>query len=125
MNDITDALKELSPLVTPTIWVFVGISLLAFIASMIFLVTKKRKILNFFYTIFMTVVSIFPLLGMLGTVLSLLNLNFDNIENMQETQKQFINALNTTALGLIFSIVFKFINSFFQSGIEKVIDEEK
>ncbi|MCM1419692.1 MAG: MotA/TolQ/ExbB proton channel family protein [Bacteroides sp.] len=84
--------------------------------------TKSFNWLNLFYNIFLVIVSIFPLLGMLGTVLALLGLDFSSPDTAALKQ-QFSVALETTALGLIFSIVFKIVHAPFQSRIETAIDK--
>lgn len=76
--------------------------------------------LNLIYNIFIAIVSIFPLLGMLGTVLALLGLDFSSQDTFG-LQQQFFLALDTTAWGLIYSIVFKFLHSFAQTTIETAI----
>ncbi len=74
------------------------------------------------YNIFIALVSLFPMLGMLGTVLALLSLDITT-GITQELQQNFFLALDTTALGLIYSIVFKLLNSIFQSGVENAIEK--
>jgi len=80
--------------------------------------------LNTYHTIFIAIVSIFPLLGMFGTVIALLNLNIGN--GMTDSIKgNFFSALTSTAWGIVFSVVFKVFDSFVSSKIEYNIDEAK
>ena len=70
------------------------------------------------YTLFITFISIFPLLGMGGTVLALLKLDEKIISNAQNS---FFDALTSTMWGTIFAIVFKIINAIFTTYIEDSI----
>ncbi len=78
------------------------------------------NVTNVLYNIFLAIVSIFPLLGMLGTVLALLGLDLST-GDMSGLKQQFFMALDTTALGLVYSIVFKFAHSLVQTKIETAI----
>ena len=82
------------------------------------------KYLIVIYDIFLAIISIFPLLGMFGTVMGLLNVDF-TAGNMDDVKTNFFTALTSTAWGIIFSIGFKLINSFFSSHIETQIEESK
>ncbi|MBD5533271.1 MAG: MotA/TolQ/ExbB proton channel family protein [Lachnospiraceae bacterium] len=73
--------------------------------------------------VFVTIVSIFPLLGMLGTVMSLLNL--DMAGNMEGLKNNFFQALDTTKLGIIFAIGYKFLYALRQIYIEEQITKGK
>ncbi len=80
------------------------------------------------YTVFITIISMFPLMGMLGTVMALINLNsvFEaGVSDITAIQSEFFLALTSTAWGIIFSLIFKFINSFFQPFIENQIEKAK
>lgn len=125
------------PMICTFIYVLVGFCLAAFVISIILanninkqmssrneLDYKKKSFnwLNFFYNIFLAIVSIFPLLGMLGTVLALLGLDLSS-QDTSGLQQQFFLALDTTALGLICSIVFKFAHSFAQTKIETAVEK--
>lgn len=71
-----------------------------------------RNKLNSNYTLFTTLITLFPLFGMLGTVIALLNLNLSGeITSMDSIKTNFFNALTSTAWGLIFSIFFKLLNA--------------
>lgn len=76
------------------------------------------------YNLFLTLISIFPLLGMFGTVMGLLNVDFV-AENMDNVKANFFTALTSTAWGIIFSIVFKIINALVANHIEAQIEESK
>lgn len=77
-----------------------------------------------FYNIFLTMISIFPLLGMLGTVMGLLNVDF-SAGNMDDVKANFFTALTSTAWGIVFSVVFKILNAFFSHHFETQIEESK
>ena len=77
---------------------------------------KKLNHLSTVYSVLVALVSIFPLLGMLGTVLALLNL--DITSTSEALQNDFFAALDTTAAGLFFAILFKVLNAIFQADIE-------
>lgn len=76
------------------------------------------------YTIFLTLISLFPLLGMLGTVAGLLGLDLAG-GDMGNIKNNFFIALTSTAWGIIFSVIFKFANSFFSDFIEEQIENAK
>ena len=80
------------------------------------------------YTLFVATISMFPLFGMLGTVVSLIGLG--NIfqtdgTDMNGIKSEFFLALTSTAWGLIFSLLFKFVNAIAQPFIENQIDKAK
>ena len=79
--------------------------------------------LDICYTLFITLISIFPLLGMLGTVQALLKL--DMTQERTSLQNNFFSALTSTAWGIIFAIGFKIANSFVQPKIENMIAKAK
>lgn len=76
------------------------------------------------YNLFLTLISIFPLLGMFGTVMGLLNVNFST-GNMDDVKANFFTALTSTAWGIICSVVFKILNAFYSNWIETQIDDSK
>lgn len=82
-------------------------------------------VLDISYTSFIGIISIFPLLGMLGTVVALIAVgaNFQNGSNIDVGE--FFLALTSTAYGIIFSIIYKLINSFVQPFIENQISKAK
>lgn len=72
------------------------------------------------YTIFLTIISIFPLLGMLGTVFGLLGLDLAS-GDMENIKNNFFIALTSTAWGIIFSVFYKLLDAFFLEDIESQI----
>lgn len=72
------------------------------------------------YTMFVTLISIFPLLGMFGTVTALLGLDLTSTAS-ESAKASFFNALTSTTWGIIFSVIFKVINAIFASSIENNI----
>ena len=76
--------------------------------------------INFHYNVFVTLVSVFPLLGMAGTVLALWGLDLTSGAT-EDLKQQFFLALDTTAAGLFFSILFKSIHALLQTYIERSI----
>ena len=82
---------------------------------------KRLTSLDQRYTVFVTLISIFPLLGMLGTVLSLLGMDLTG--DLEQVKSRFFTALGTTAVGIVCAVVFKVVNSFNQSYIEGQIEK--
>lgn len=80
--------------------------------------------LNVTYSLFTTIITIFPLLGMLGTVNALLGLNISS-ENMLNVRGNFFNALTSTAWGIIFSILFKLVHALFVNYFENQIEDSR
>ena len=80
------------------------------------------------YTVFVTIISLFPLLGMLGTVASLIELGSvfqDANADMNSIKADFFLALTSTAWGIIFSLFFKIINALVQPYLENQISKAK
>ena len=67
------------------------------------------------YTFFLNITAIFPLLGILGTVLSLIPM----VSDMSSIQDNFFAALTSTFWGLVFAILFKFLDSFLAPRVEE------
>ena len=65
------------------------------------------------YAMFLTVTSIFPLLGIFGTVWSLIPM----VENMADMQQDFFAALTSTLWGLVCAILFKGMDGFLSPRI--------
>lgn len=96
--------------------------------------TKKNRnsvklnyyLLSICYTLFITIISIFPLLGMYGTVKALLLLDTSNEIGISNAQMNFFNALTSTTWGIIFAIIFKVVNAlittFIEDNIKKLSD---
>ena len=83
----------------------------------------KKRInfgLNVSYTLFVTLISIFPLLGMFGTVKALLELDLSNIDN---AKNNFFDALTSTTWGIIFAVIFKLVNAFIATSVENNIQK--
>lgn len=76
------------------------------------------------YTMFVTMISIFPLLGMLGTVIGLLGLDLAG-GDMENIKNNFFIALTSTAWGIIFSVVYKVCNAFMSDYVEEQIETAK
>lgn len=70
------------------------------------------------YTLFITAISIFPLLGMFGTVKALLELDLSNISS---AKNNFFDALTSTTWGIIFAVLFKLINACIATQVENNI----
>ncbi len=81
------------------------------------------EVLNITYSLFMTIITIFPLLGMFGTVLALLGV--DMAGDMAQLQNRFFDALTSTAWGIIFAVIFKLLNALVAPFIEEQIEEAK
>lgn len=86
------------------------------------------NLLNITYSFFLTIISMFPLLGMLGTVISLIGLGnvFENSGgDINGIQANFFLALTSTAWGILFSVLFKLINAGIQPNIEDQLEKAK
>ena len=66
--------------------------------------SEEVRMTNKWYSYFVNITSIFPLLGILGTVFSLINLVGGDAEI---TQQSFFVALTSTGWGVVFSMIFK------------------
>ena len=75
-------------------------------------------------SVFTTLISLFPLLGMLGTVFGLLGLDLAT-GDMENIKANFFVALTSTAWGIIFSAFFKFIYSFIADYVDEQIETAK
>ena len=81
------------------------------------------RALTLSYSVFVTFITIFPLLGMLGTVKSLLVLNFMDENAILNARNSFFDALTSTAWGIIFAIIFKVVNAFISKHPEDNIQK--
>ncbi|MCM1505929.1 MAG: MotA/TolQ/ExbB proton channel family protein [Ruminococcus flavefaciens] len=81
-------------------------------------VVNMRNHTGSLYSVFVNLTGIFPLLGILGTVTSLLNL----VADTSNITGNFYGALTSTFWGLIFAIIFKFLDGIISARIE---DNEK
>lgn len=66
------------------------------------------------YSFFVNMTGIFPLLGILGTVISLLPM----VAELADMQQNFFAALTSTFWGLIFAIAFKLADGYLSSRVE-------
>ena len=130
--------EAINPLIIPIMFVMAGVSLSLFVAVLVITSRFDKKItkgnetalkramyhwLDALYTIFIVMISLFPLMGMFGTVSALLTLDISGAT--EDLKSNFFQALDTTGMGLIFAILFKFVNAFFQSHIEECIAKAK
>lgn len=124
--------------IIPIIWGMAAVSLALYIAEIVIMrrfdkqITKgsemafKKELYHWLdipYTVFIVLISLFPLVGMLGTVSALLTLDISAATD--GLKSNFFQALDTTGMGLIFAIVFKFANAFLQPQIEERITKAK
>ena len=92
---------------------------------------RQRSIYNRHYkieiyaSVMSTLVQIFPLLGILGTILAIAQTAFQSGGkiDVSSLSNAFVLAMDTTILGITFSILFMIIESTFQPKIERVINE--
>ena len=68
---------------------------------------EKWQKAEFTYNLFCNLTSIFTLLGILGTVLSLIHL----VDSTADINMEFLGALTSTMWGIIFTIVFKVLDT--------------
>ena len=76
---------------------------------------KQGDTIKQWYTIFTTVITVFPLLGMLGTVAALFMLDLDK-GNMDNIRNNFFMALSSTAWGIICSVFYKILDAVWLSS---------
>lgn len=79
---------------------------------------KSSDRASFFYTLFLNITAVFPLLGILGTVWSLMKLS-----GADDISASFGMALRTTLVGLIFAIVYKLADSLISPRLDRALDE--
>lgn len=80
--------------------------------------SKHSDRASFFYTLFLNITAVFPLMGILGTVWSLMKLT-----GTDDISANFGMALRTTLWGLIFAIVFKLLDSLISPKLDRALDE--
>lgn len=80
--------------------------------------SKSSDKASFFYTLFLNITAVFPLMGILGTVMSLMKLT-----GADDISANFGMALRTTLWGLIFAIVFKLLDSMISPRLDRALDE--
>lgn len=78
-----------------------------------------------FASLMSTMVQIFPLLGILGTILAIAETAFQSGGqiDVSSLSNAFVLAMDTTILGITFSILFMLVESALQPKIERVINE--
>lgn len=76
---------------------------------------KMRETSEKYYTMFVTLTGIFPLMGILGTVVSLIPM----VQDIQNMQGNFFVALTSTLWGLVFAIFFKLLDGSLLPRIER------
>jgi len=81
---------------------------------------ESRDRMNRVYSLYTTITTMFPLLGMFGTVISLIPMV--NTLGTGAISGQFFAALTSTFWGILFAIIFKFMDAFLSYKIE---DNEK
>ena len=82
-----------------------------------------RRSINISYNIFLSLITIFPLIGMFGTVRSLLIIDFSAADNLDGIKGNFFTALASTAIGLILAMIGKIINAWKAFDIEETFEE--
>ncbi|MCL2400462.1 MAG: MotA/TolQ/ExbB proton channel family protein [Defluviitaleaceae bacterium] len=75
---------------------------------------NMRETSEKYYTMFVTLTGIFPLMGILGTVISLIPM----VQDIQNMQGNFFVALTSTLWGLVFAILFKILDGTLYPRIE-------
>ncbi len=86
---------------------------------------NRHYTIEIYASIMSTLVQIFPLLGILGTILAIAQTSFQPgaTIDVSALSNAFVLAMDTTILGISFSIIFMVIESTFQAKIERVIFE--
>jgi biopolymer transport protein ExbB/TolQ len=81
--------------------------------------------IEIYASVMSTLVQIFPLLGILGTILAIAQTAFQSGGQIDVSalSSAFVLAMDTTILGITFSILFMLIESSFQPKIDRVINE--
>jgi biopolymer transport protein ExbB/TolQ len=81
--------------------------------------------IEMYASVMSTLVQVFPLLGILGTILAIAQTAFQTEGNLDVSSlsNAFVLAMDTTILGIGFSVIFMVIESTFQPKIERVINE--
>lgn len=86
--------------------------------------TRTYRI-EMFASVMATLVQVFPLLGILGTILAIAQTAFEGEIDVSALSSAFVLAMDTTILGIAFSILFMIIESTFQPKIERIIGESR
>lgn len=83
--------------------------------------------IEIFASVMSTLVQVFPLLGILGTILAIAQTAFSSGSQVDVSalSNAFVLAMDTTILGITFSILFMIIESGFSPKIERAIVESE
>lgn len=115
------------PIIHGTAGVCLAVIISVFILSRKIITDKINPIIYHYvdiaYTVFIALISIFPLLGMLGTVSALLTLDISGETELLKAN--FFQALNTTFYGIIYAVIFKIVNALVQQPVEARISAGK
>lgn len=81
--------------------------------------------IEIYASIMSTLVQVFPLLGILGTILAIAQTAFQSggSVDVSSLSNAFVLAMDTTILGITFSILFMIVESTLHPKIERVINE--
>lgn len=81
--------------------------------------------IEMYASVMSTLVQVFPLLGILGTILAIAQTAFQTGGqiDVSSLSNAFVLAMDTTILGIAFSVIFMVVESTFQPKIERVINE--
>ena len=81
--------------------------------------------IEIYASVMSTLVQVFPLLGILGTILAIAQTAFQSGGNLDVSalSSAFVLAMDTTILGIGFSVIFMIVESTFWPKIERVINE--
>jgi len=79
--------------------------------------------IEIYSSIMSTLVQIFPLLGILGTILAIAQTSVGGQIDASKLSQAFVLAMDTTILGIAFSILFMVIESALQPKVDRVINE--
>lgn len=85
----------------------------------------RHYTIEIYASVMSALVQIFPLLGILGTILAIAQSAFQNGGQIDVAtlSNAFVLAMDTTILGIAFSIIFMVVESAFSPKIERVINE--
>lgn len=87
-------------------------------------ISSRYKVTAMIDSIFLTLVSLFPLFGMFGTVAGLLGLDLST-GDMENIKVNFFVALTSTAWGIIWSIIFKILNAVVANDVDNQLENAK
>ena len=82
---------------------------------------KQCKATEKLYSLYVGITSIFPFLGILGTVFSLIMLAGGDLSNA--VQESFFVALTSTFWGVLFAIIYRFLDATVSTKIQSNSDE--